>query len=78
MDYIKSPYNWVGNKYKHLDIINSFNFQEYENVIDVMMGSGNILFNIVANGNKYVGNDKQGFYQTYTILLTRMILNLLY
>ena len=60
MDYIKSPYNWVGNKYKYLDIINSFNFEQYEHVIDVMMGSGNILFNIIANGKNYVGNDKQG------------------
>lgn len=59
MTYIKSPFNWVGNKYKYLSIINSFNFKNYEHVIDVMMGSGNILFNIIATGKNYVGNDKQ-------------------
>lgn len=59
MNYIKSPFNWVGNKYKYLDIINSLNFGKYEHVVDVMMGSGNILFNISAVGHDYVGNDKQ-------------------
>ena len=37
MGYIKSPLNWVGNKYKYLDIINDLiKEREYEEVIEAM------------------------------------------
>lgn len=54
---IKSPYNWVGNKYKYINIINDLiSNKYYDYVIDLFMGSGNILFNI-NNCNNYIGND---------------------
>lgn len=56
--YIKSPCNWVGNKYKHLDKINEIvGGKEYERVIEPFMGTGNILLNINAPAEVYIGND---------------------
>lgn len=56
---MKTPYNWVGNKYKHMEIINSIvRNNEYDRVIDVFMGSGNILLNLECESNTYIGNDK--------------------
>lgn len=41
---MKSPYNWVGNKYKHLDIINKIvKDKQYDDVVEGFMGTGNIL-----------------------------------
>src|SRR5690606_38147489 len=56
--YIKSPCNWVGNKYKHLDKINEIvGGKKYERVIEPFMGTGNILLNINAPAETYIGND---------------------
>lgn len=57
--YIKSPINWVGNKYKYLDIINELvKDKSYLMVIDMFMGSGNVIINIKCDAKKYIGNDK--------------------
>ena len=59
MNYIKSPLNWVGNKYKYIDIINELvKGKEYEEIIDLFMGSGNVILNIDTKSNCYIGNDK--------------------
>ncbi|HOL74673.1 MAG TPA: DNA adenine methylase [Bacteroidales bacterium] len=50
--YVKSPLNYIGNKYKYLDVINNIvNDNNYNKIIDVFMGSGNIIFNISGNTN---------------------------
>lgn len=60
MKYIKSPINWVGNKYKYLDIINELiQDKEYNSVIDLFMGSGNVILNLDCKAKLFVGNDKQ-------------------
>lgn len=60
MKYIKSPINWVGNKYKYLDIINELiQDKEYNLVIDLFMGSGNVILNLDCKAKLFVGNDKQ-------------------
>lgn len=57
---MKSPFNWVGNKYKFLPQINSIvQGKDYTSVIDLFMGSGNILLNLECNADKWYGNDKQ-------------------
>ena len=56
---MKTPFNWVGNKYKFMDEINRIvRGGVYNNVIDLFMGSGNLLINIDVNTKKYIGNDK--------------------
>lgn len=56
---MKTPFNWVGNKYKHIEIVNKIvKGNEYHDVIDLFMGSGNILFNIDVNCISKIGNDK--------------------
>lgn len=56
---MKTPYDWVGNKYKYLNDINKIIYQkQYNRIIDMFMGSGNILFNIDCNSYIYMGNDK--------------------
>lgn len=55
----KTPFNWVGNKFKYIDEINNLvRNKKYNSVIDMFMGSGNILLNIDLNANKMIGNDK--------------------
>ena len=55
----KSPFNWVGNKYKYIEVINSIlKEKDYNNIIDLFMGTGNLLLNIESNANCYIGNDK--------------------
>lgn len=55
----KTPFNWVGNKFKYIDEINNLvRNKKYNSVIDMFMGSGNILLNINTNANKMIGNDK--------------------
>lgn len=57
--YIKSPINWVGNKFKHLNIINDLiKDKKYSFVLDMFLGSGNVLLNLQCNSDKYIGNDK--------------------
>lgn len=54
----RNPFNWVGNKYKHMDKINMLvRGNEYKNIYDVFMGSGNILVNLDCSADHYVGND---------------------
>lgn len=56
--YTKSPCNWVGNKYKHLNKVNEIvGGREYRYVIEPFMGSGNILLNINTPATKYIGGD---------------------
>lgn len=57
---MKSPFNWVGNKYKFLPQINSIvSGKEYVSVIDLFMGSGNVILNLECNSDRWYGNDKQ-------------------
>lgn len=57
--YIKSPINWVGNKFKYLDIINNLiQNKQYSMVVDLFMGSGNVILNLDCKAKKYIGNDK--------------------
>jgi hypothetical protein len=59
MGYFKSPLNWVGNKYKHMEDINSIvSGKKYNKVIDAFLGAGSVLFNIDVQANYYIGNDK--------------------
>lgn len=59
MEARKTPFNWVGNKFKYIDEINNLvRNKKYNSVIDMFMGSGNILLNINTNANKMIGNDK--------------------
>lgn len=68
---MKSPFNWVGNKYKYIDIINNLIKKDYDSVIDLFMGSGNILLNLNVQANKYIGNDiiplMPNIYQTLSV-----------
>lgn len=58
MAAIKTPFNWVGNKFKFLKDINEIiQGKSYNRVIDLFMGSGNLLLNI-EGVSTYIGNDK--------------------
>ena len=55
---IKSPFNWIGNKAKYIDIINSLVVnKKYNNIYEPMMGSANILLNINCECDNFWGND---------------------
>lgn len=55
MNYIKSPINYIGNKYRILDeIIPNFP-RDIHTFVDVFSGSGNVLINTIAE--KYIYND---------------------
>lgn len=57
---MKSPFNWVGNKYSYMDTINDVvGGRKYNRVIDLFMGSGNVIFNINCEAKEFVGNDKE-------------------
>lgn len=57
---MKTPFNWVGNKYNYMNNINNIvTNKKYNKVIDMFMGSGNIILNIKCEANIFVGNDKQ-------------------
>jgi len=57
---MKSPFNWVGNKYKFIDQINKIVENKFYNMtVDLFMGSGNVLLNLSSQSNMYIGNDKQ-------------------
>lgn len=59
MTYIKSPVNWVGNKFKYIDLVNNLiNHKQYNYVFEMFMGTGNILLNLECESNNFVGNDK--------------------
>lgn len=56
---MKTPFNWVGNKFKYVEEINKvIKGNKYYGVVDIFMGSGNILFNIDIDCIKKIGNDK--------------------
>lgn len=56
---MKSPFNWVGNKYTYIETINEIvKNKQYDKVIDMFMGTGNILVNIDVKANQFLGNDK--------------------
>lgn len=56
---MKSPFNWIGNKYTYIDIINEVvKGNKYNRAIDMFMGTGNILININIEANQFIGNDK--------------------
>lgn len=57
---MKSPFNWVGNKFKFIPQINEIVAgRQYISVIDLFMGSGNVLLNLECSAEKWFGNDKQ-------------------
>jgi len=57
---MKSPFNWVGNKYKFIDKINELvGEKSYAMVVDLFLGSGNISLNLKSNVKMFVANDKQ-------------------
>lgn len=60
MEFQKTPFNWVGNKFKFLkDINDTIQNKKYDRVIDLFMGSGNLVLNINSVEAKiYIGNDK--------------------
>lgn len=53
--YIKSPINYVGNKYKLLDQIIPLFSNNINTFVDVFGGSGTVLIN--TNANHYIYND---------------------
>ena len=56
---MKTPFNWVGNKYNYMNQINEIvKYKHYNNVIDMFMGSGNISLNINCDYNNIIANDK--------------------
>lgn len=55
---MRSPFNWVGNKFKHMEKVNAIiKGKDYNAVYDVFMGSGNILVNLDCKADSFVGND---------------------
>lgn len=57
---MKTPFNWVGNKYNYIDTINDVvKNKKYNKVVDMFMGSGNIILNLDCEANEFIGNDKQ-------------------
>ena len=59
MEYIKSPINYVGNKYRLLkDLVPLFP-KDINTFVDVFSGSGTVLINV--NANKYIYNDLNYF-----------------
>jgi site-specific DNA-adenine methylase len=59
LEYIKSPVNWVGNKFKYIDIINELIIgKKYNNVYELFLGSGNLLLNLECESKNYFGIDK--------------------
>ena len=56
--YVKTPVNWVGNKYNYLQFVNLLVLnKKYDHVYDVFMGSGNLVLNMYCKANTFVGND---------------------
>lgn len=71
-DYIKSPINYVGNKYRLLKQIVPLFPKDIHTFVDVFGGSGTVLFNVEAENyvyndiNKYVSEIVEGiFSNTY-------------
>jgi site-specific DNA-adenine methylase len=83
--YIKSPFNWVGNKYKYLDTVNELiKHKKYNNVYELFLGSGNLILNLQCDANSFIGSDKVKLVPkvyneipkyTYTLIEVENILN---
>ena len=57
---MKTPFNWVGNKYSYMNIVNEIvKDKEYNRVIDMFMGSGNVIMNMKCKADIFIGNDKE-------------------
>lgn len=55
---VKSPMNWVGNKYKYINEVNKLVCNKrYKNIYESFLGSGNVLFNINCYADNYIGNE---------------------
>lgn len=59
MKYIKSPINYIGNKYKILSSIITLFPKEIDTFVDIFGGSGTVLINTVAK--KYIYNDNNNY-----------------
>ena len=55
MEYIKSPINYIGNKYRLLKNLVPLFPEDIDTFVDVFSGSGTVLINV--NANKYIYND---------------------
>lgn len=57
---MKSPFNWVGNKYKFIPVINELvKGKSYNMVVDLFLGSGNVSLNIACQRRMTIANDNQ-------------------
>ncbi len=56
---IKTPFNWVGKKSKHIDLLSEHLDRDkpYVRFIDLFMGSGSLLFNVPITYHTGAGND---------------------
>lgn len=55
---LRIPFNWAGNKVNYTYFINSMiGRRKYDRVIDMFLGSGNLLLNMRCKANEYIGND---------------------
>lgn len=55
---MRNPFNWVGNKYNYMKTINKeIANKKYNTIYELFMGSGNILVNLHAEADLYIGND---------------------
>lgn len=59
MEYIKSPINYIGNKYRLLKNLVPLFPEDIDTFVDVFSGSGTVLINV--NANKYIYNDLNYF-----------------
>ncbi len=59
MEYIKSPINYIGNKYRLLKNLVPLFPKDIDTFVDVFSGSGTVLINVDAN--KYIYNDLNYF-----------------
>ena len=59
MEYIKSPINYIGNKYRLLKNLVPLFPKDIDTFVDVFSGSGTVLINVDAN--KYIFNDLNYF-----------------
>lgn len=55
MEYIKSPINYIGNKYRLLKNIVPLFPKDIDSFVDIFSGSGTVLINV--NAKKYIYND---------------------
>lgn len=57
---MKSPFNWVGNKYKFVPLINDLiKGNSYDMVVDLFLGSANVSLNLSCQRTVTIANDNQ-------------------